>query len=59
MALRDVLALGPGDTVRLKKPVAGGVTLCVGDVATFQAHPGRNGNVRAVQVGPRVEGRGR
>jgi flagellar motor switch protein FliM len=57
MELRDVLALGPGDTVRLKKPVSAGVTLCVGDVATYQAHPGRNGNVRAVQVGPRVGGR--
>jgi flagellar motor switch protein FliM len=57
IALSDVLALGPGDTVRLKKPVAGGVTLCVGDVATYQAKPGRNGNLRAVQVGARIEGR--
>jgi flagellar motor switch protein FliM len=57
IALADVLALEPGDTVRLKKPVAGGVTLCVGDVAAYQAQAGRNGNLRAVQVGQRIESR--
>jgi flagellar motor switch protein FliM len=56
IALGDVLALGPGDTVRLKKPVASGVTLCVGDVATYQAQAGRNGNLRAVQVGEKIGG---
>ena len=50
LPLADVLALQPGDTVRLKRPVAKGVTLCVGDVEAYDAMPGRNGNVRAVQV---------
>ena len=50
LSLADVLGLQPGDTVRLRRPVANGVTLCVGDVETYQATPGRNGNLRAVQV---------
>jgi flagellar motor switch protein FliM len=56
LTLSDVLALGPGDTVRLRRQVARGVTLCVGDVATYDAMPGRNGNLRAVQVGQKIEG---
>ena len=48
--LADVLALRPGDTVRLRRPVENGVTLCVGDVQAYHAAPGRNGNLRAVQV---------
>jgi flagellar motor switch protein FliM len=58
-ALRDVLALKPGDTVRLRRPVASGVTLCVGDVPTYDAAPGRNGNLRAIQIGSKLEGRRR
>ena len=50
MALADVLAMKPGDTVRLRRPVERGVTLCVGDVQAYDAAPGRNGNLRAVQV---------
>ena len=50
LPLADVLALQPGDTVRLRRPVAKGVTLCVGDVEAYDGTPGRNGNVRAVQV---------
>jgi flagellar motor switch protein FliM len=50
MPLADVLAMKPGDTVRLRRPVERGVTLCVGDVETYDASPGRNGNLRAVQV---------
>jgi flagellar motor switch protein FliM len=50
LALADVLALRPGDTVRLHRPVERGVTLCVGDVEAYDATPGRNGNQRAVQV---------
>ena len=50
LPLAEVLALSPGDTVRLKRPVDRGVTLCVGDVEAYEAAPGRNGNLRAVQV---------
>jgi flagellar motor switch protein FliM len=50
MPLADVLAMKPGDTVRLRRPVERGVTLCVGDVQAYDASPGRNGNLRAVQV---------
>jgi flagellar motor switch protein FliM len=50
LPLADVLALSPGDTVRLRRPVERGVTLCVGDVEAYDAAPGRNGNLRAVQV---------
>jgi flagellar motor switch protein FliM len=50
MSLADVLAMKPGDTVRLRRPVERGVTLCVGDVEAYDASPGRNGNLRAVQV---------
>jgi len=50
LPLAEVLALSPGDTVRLKRPVDRGVTLCVGDVEAYDAAPGRNGNLRAVQV---------
>jgi len=50
MALADVLAMKPGDTIRLRRPVERGVTLCVGDVEAYDAAPGRNGNLRAAQV---------
>jgi flagellar motor switch protein FliM len=50
MPLADVLDLKPGDTIRLRRPVERGVTLCVGDVEAYDAAPGRNGNLRAVQV---------
>jgi len=50
LPLADVLAMKPGDTIRLRRPVERGVTLCVGDVEAYEAAPGRNGNLRAVQV---------
>ena len=50
LPLAEVLALKPGDTLRLRRPVERGVTLCVGDVEAYDAAPGRNGNLRAVQV---------
>jgi flagellar motor switch protein FliM len=60
LPLEHVLALKPGDTVRLRRPVDTGVTLCVGDVAAYDATPGRNGNLRAVQVRAALgKGRGR
>jgi flagellar motor switch protein FliM len=59
LPLQRVLALKVGDTLRLKRPVARGVTLCVGDVEAYDASPGRNGNLRALQVrGPLGTGRG-
>jgi flagellar motor switch protein FliM len=48
--LAEVLALKAGDTLRLRRPVERGVTLCVGDVEAYDATPGRNGNLRAAQV---------
>jgi flagellar motor switch protein FliM len=50
LPLAEVLALKPGDTLRLRRPIERGVTLCVGDVEAYEAAPGRNGNLRAVQV---------
>lgn len=50
LPLSEVLAMKAGDTIRLKRPVDRGVTLCVGDVEAYDAAPGRNGNLRAVQV---------
>jgi flagellar motor switch protein FliM len=50
LPLAEVLAMKAGDTVRLRRPVERGVTLCVGDVEAYDAAPGRNGNLRAVQV---------
>ena len=50
MPLRQVLDVQAGDTIRLKRRVERGVTLCVGDVEAYEASPGRNGNLRAVQV---------
>jgi flagellar motor switch protein FliM len=50
LPLAEVLALQPGDTVRLRRRVENGITLCVGDVEAYDATPGRNGNQRAVQV---------
>jgi flagellar motor switch protein FliM len=60
LPLSDVLALKPGDTVRLRRPIDSGVTLCVGGVAAYDAAPGRNGNQRAVQVRTAIgKGKGR
>ena len=50
LPLAEILALEPGDTLRLRRRVETGVTLCVGDVETYEAAPGRNGNQRAVQI---------
>jgi flagellar motor switch protein FliM len=50
LPLAEVLAMKAGDTIRLRRPVERGVTLCVGDVEAYDAAPGRNGNLRAVQV---------
>jgi flagellar motor switch protein FliM len=50
LPLSEVLAMKPGDTVRLRRPASKGVVLYAGDVAAHVGDPGRNGNLRAVQV---------
>lgn len=50
MAIDDVLALAPGDLVRLGGLAADGVTVYAEDVPIHRAQPGRSGTRRAVQV---------
>ena len=50
MSLEEVLALAPGDVIRLNAPVAAGVTLYADDQPLWRAVPGRSGARRAVQV---------
>lgn len=50
MKVCDVLALGVGDVIRLRRPADKGMVVYAGDVPTYVATPGRNGNARAVQV---------
>jgi flagellar motor switch protein FliM len=58
MTVEDVLALKPGDVVRLDGQAAGGITLFADQVPVHRARPGRNGRRRAAQVlGPVEEGR--
>jgi flagellar motor switch protein FliM len=58
MTVQDVLALKPGDIVRLDGPAAGGITLYADQVPVHRARPGRNGRKRAAQVlRPVEEGR--
>jgi flagellar motor switch protein FliM len=56
LSIDEVLALKPGDVVRLDAPIARGVTLYADDQPVHRAAPGRNGSRRAVQVlGPAEE----
>jgi flagellar motor switch protein FliM len=58
LSVEDVLALKPGDVVRLDGQAAGGITLFADQVPVHRARPGRNGRKRAAQVlGPVEEGR--
>jgi flagellar motor switch protein FliM len=50
LVLADVLRMRPGDLIPLERPVARGVTLYVDEVPAYTGNPGRNGNLRAVQV---------
>jgi flagellar motor switch protein FliM len=50
LRLADVLRMQPGDVIPLERAVSRGVTLCVDQVPAYTANPGRNGNMRAVQV---------
>jgi flagellar motor switch protein FliM len=58
MTVEEVLALEPGDVIRLDGQAAGGITLFADQVPVHRARPGRNGLKRAAQVlGPVEEGR--
>jgi flagellar motor switch protein FliM len=50
LPLSEVLGLQAGDVVRLRRPVSKGVVVYAGDVPAHVGDPGRNGNVRAVQI---------
>jgi len=50
LAIDEVLALEPGDLVRLGAPAEAGVGIYAEDVPIHRAQPGRSGTRRAVQV---------
>ena len=50
MPVHDVLALKPGDVLKLGATAGSQVTLYAEDVPVHRARPGRSGNRRAVQV---------
>ena len=56
MTIEDVLALKPGDVVRLEGQAANGITLFADQVPVHRARPGRNGLKRAAQVLGPVKG---
>lgn len=55
MSLDEVLRLEPGGVVPLRRPADQGVVLCVDEVPTYVASPGRNRNRRAVRIDGRCE----
>jgi flagellar motor switch protein FliM len=54
LPIEEVLALQPGDILRLGAPADAGVTLYADKVPVHRAKPGRSGSRRAVQVTDRV-----
>ncbi len=52
LAIDEVLALAPGDLVRLGAPADAGVLVYAEDVPVHRASPGRSGTRRAVQIHP-------
>lgn len=58
MGLHDVLALQPGDTLRLTGPPPGEAELVVDDITVHRARAGRHGSKRAVQIEPPLAGPG-
>jgi flagellar motor switch protein FliM len=56
LPIEQVLALSPGDVVRLDGRAADGVTLYAGAVPVHRAKPGRSGGRRAVQITERLGG---
>jgi flagellar motor switch protein FliM len=55
MVVRDVLALRPGDVVKLGGAATSDITLFAEDVPVHRARPGRSGSRRAVQIVAPVE----
>jgi flagellar motor switch protein FliM len=55
MSIEEVLALRPGDVVRLDGRAEDGVTIFADSVPVHRAQPGRSGTRRAVQVVQRLE----
>jgi flagellar motor switch protein FliM len=58
LKITEVLDIKVGDVIRLRRPADKGVIVYAGDVPTYVAEPGRNGNKRALKVTGRWE-RGR
>jgi flagellar motor switch protein FliM len=56
MAIEEVLALKPGDVLRLGAPAEAGITLFADKVPVHRAKPGRSGSRRAAQVVERLGG---
>jgi flagellar motor switch protein FliM len=54
LPIEEVLALRPGDVLRLDAPADGGITLFADKVPVHRAKPGRSGPRRAAQVIERV-----
>ncbi len=50
MHVSEVLQIKVGDVIRLRRPAAKGVIVYAGDVPTYVADAGRNGNKRALKV---------
>lgn len=50
LPVNEVLEVKVGDVIRLRRSADKGVILYAGDVPTYVGAPGRNGNLRAVQV---------
>lgn len=50
LPLEEVLGLREGEVVRLRRPASKGVVIYAGEVPAHVGDPGRNGNLRAVQV---------
>ena len=50
LLLDDVLAMKPGDIVKLDTDAASGVTVFAGNVPVHHGRPGRSGNRRAIEI---------
>jgi flagellar motor switch protein FliM len=50
LKVSEVLELAVGDVIRLRRQADKGMVVYAGDVPTYVATPGRNGNARAVQI---------
>jgi flagellar motor switch protein FliM len=55
LPIEGVLALRPGDILRLEAPAEAGVTLYADKVPVQRGKPGRSGSRRAVQITERIE----